>query len=78
MPPHLFNPQPVGNQKRGLTPGMIYPMVALELVFSSRVHIYRKAINMLEKLLSRITYANVAATLALVFAMTGGAYAAKR
>lgn len=33
---------------------------------------------MLEAARRRITYANVAATLALVFAMTGGAYAAKR
>ena len=33
---------------------------------------------MLSKIGKRLTYANVAMTLALVFAMTGGAYAAKR
>src|ERR1700684_3983135 len=32
---------------------------------------------MLSALRSRVTYANVTATLALLFAMTGGAYAAK-
>jgi hypothetical protein len=33
---------------------------------------------MLSKLRRRLTYANVAVTLALVFAMSGGAYAASR
>jgi hypothetical protein len=32
---------------------------------------------MFSKIRKRLTYANVAMTLALVFAMTGGAYAAK-
>ena len=33
---------------------------------------------MFERVRRRVSYANVAATLALVFAMTGGAYAAKQ
>ena len=33
---------------------------------------------MLKAICKRMTYANVALTLALVFAMTGGAYAAKK